>query len=70
MTQEQAQRALERAQTAGWERSGNGRALLGILARRAALERKAKAAVKARRWELAGRLAQAARELDAQAFGR
>ena len=36
MDREQAQRALVRAQAAGWDKSGQGRVLLGILARRAA----------------------------------
>ena len=45
-------------------------AAVAYATRRAALERKAKAAVKARNWALAGKLAQEARELDRAAFGR
>lgn len=39
MNQQQAARALARATAAGWDKTGNGRVLLGILARRAELIR-------------------------------
>ena len=45
-------------------------AAVAYATQRAALERRAKAAVKARRFDLVAKLAQEARELDAQAFGK
>ena len=45
-------------------------AAVAYATRRAALERKAKAAVKARRFDVVAKLAAEARELDRAAFGK